>query len=150
MAIQKTRRTTQVASYGINPAGKGSGNLSSRSFQSAFQGQLKEHYKGRATALFDEITAKAPAIFSHVDIKEYEKYRRLIGELLNEVVNNAYSISCEQLLDASGKARIYTSVKKINSKLEGLADDLLSRNCDNINYLGRIDEIRGLVMDLIY
>ena len=150
MDIQKLKRTGQVSQYSVTPIGKGSGNMSSFSFQNALQDQFREYYKNRADNLFEEISAQASLIVDRSDINEFEKYRRLIGELLNEVINNAYTINFERILEPSGKRRIYASVKIINSKLECLAADLLDRNSDGIDYLYRIDEIRGLVMDLLF
>jgi uncharacterized protein YaaR (DUF327 family) len=58
-------------------------------------------------------------------------------------------INSERILDPSGKQRIYTTINIIDGKLESLALDLLKRNSDRIDYLLRIDEIRGLVMDML-
>lgn len=149
MGIQKTRMAGQVSLYGIKSIGKGSGDKSAYSFQNTFQEKFNEYYRNRAAALFDEISAQGSIIVERADINEFEKYRRLIGELLNEVVSNAYSVNSEHILDLSGRQRIYTTLKIIDSKLQSLASDLLGRNSDKIDYLCRIDEIRGLVMDML-
>jgi len=140
MEIQKTKRTGRITVYDIKPVESGAGGKPSHSFQSTFYEQYREHYKNRAAALFEEISAQAPLFVDRADIDEFEKYRSLIGELLNEVVNNAYAINPEHILDTSGKRRIYMTIKIIDSKLENLARDLLDRNSNHIDCLRRVDE----------
>ncbi|HBR08673.1 MAG TPA: DUF327 domain-containing protein [Clostridiales bacterium] len=150
MDIQKIRKADGVSSHGVGPMGSGSGGQTSRGFQNAFHEQFKKHYSARACALFDEIRAQAPKIAERADIGAFERYRGLIRDLLNEVVNNAYLTKSERILDSSGRHRIYTTMKIVDSKLDSLASDLLDKNGSQIGWLSRIDEIRGLVMDLFY
>lgn len=149
MEIQKIKRTAPASPSGIKSGGRDSGGKPDRAFQNVFQEERKEQYRIRAAALFDEISAEAPVMLARADIGEFEKYRKLIGELLQAVVNNAYSVHSERILDLTGKNAIYMTIKIIDSKLESLASDLLDRNSNSIDYLCRIDEIRGLVMDVL-
>jgi len=142
-------RISHVSLYGISPISKGSGGKSAGSFYDTYQQQLKEHYKDRVAALFDEISEQAENIVDHVDISKFEKYCQLIGDLIREVINNAYSINSERILDHSGKQRIFTTVNIVDNKLEDLASDLIRKNSDRLDYLRRVDEIRGLVMDML-
>lgn len=147
MDIYRVKRTGPPA-YGIRAAGS-SGGKSAGSFQQQLGTHLKEEYRSRVSALFDEITREASNILEHVDILKFEKYRSLIGELLEEVVKNAYFLCSERVLDYSGKQRIYATVSIIDQKLADMAGDLLGRNSERLGYLSRVDEIRGLIMDLL-
>jgi uncharacterized protein YaaR (DUF327 family) len=95
------------------------------------------------------ISNEAATIIDHVDLLKFERYRGLIGEVLGEVVKNAYSLSSERVLDYSGKQRFYATVSIIDKKLEDMAVDILNRNSERLDYISRMDEIRGLVMDLL-
>jgi uncharacterized protein YaaR (DUF327 family) len=112
-------------------------------------GQLKEHYRGRAAALFEEINEQASASFEKMDIVNFERYRKLIGELMSDVVNNAFIVSRECVLDYAGRQRVYSTVGVIDEKLAKLAADLLQQQVDRIEFLSSMDEIRGLVMDML-
>ncbi len=119
------------------------------SFQGGFEEQLRQSYKKRVAELFDEIRAEAEDIFTHVDLSKFEKYRSLISRLLSELVNNAYLIKTDLATDEGGNRRVLTLVSVIDVKLEEMAADLLRQNGRLIDYLGRVDELRGLIMDLL-
>jgi uncharacterized protein YaaR (DUF327 family) len=150
MEIQKIRKTASASPSGIDFGGKGSDSRPDNAFRSIYQEELREHYRTRAADLFDEISAQAPDIVARADLTEFEKYRERIGELLQSIVKNAYAVNSERLADPSRKNVVYRTIKIIDSKLENLASDLLDRNSSSISYLSRIDEIRGLVMDLLF
>jgi uncharacterized protein YaaR (DUF327 family) len=80
---------------------------------------------------------------------KFEKYRGLISQLLNEVVKNAYALSSECITDGYGRQRIFATVTIVDDKLDDLASDLLQRDDKKLDFLGRIDEIRGLIMDIL-
>ena len=44
---------------------------------------------------------------------------------------------------------VYEIIRTIDKKLDNLADDILSRNSKHIDYICRMDEIRGLIMDML-
>lgn len=85
-----------------------------------------------------------------VDFVKFERYRTLIRDLLAEVVNNAFSVSREYIFDKQGKQRVYSTVSVIDEKLDKLASELLTSNMEVIKFLERMDEIRGLITDLLF
>lgn len=145
MGLHSIKRIGQTSAYGIWSVPDSSGGKSAGNFQQNFARQLKEHYKGRIISLFDEIDREAASSFQNIDLANFEKYRNLISELISEVVNNAFTINKECILDRSGKQRIYATISIIDKKLDNLASDILTRNIERINFISRIDEIRGLV-----
>ena len=147
MELYKTRKASASA-YSI-PAAKGFGGRTSDSFQQHLGQKLKEDYRKRAAALFDEIGNDAAGMIDHIDLLSFERYRGLICDFLSEVVKNAYSMSSNLVLDYSGRQRLYATVNIIDRKLEDMAIDILERNGEHLDYISRVDEIRGLVMDLL-
>jgi uncharacterized protein YaaR (DUF327 family) len=129
-------------------ASAGSEGKSFSSFQQDLNQQLKQDYRKRITELMDELSRESEDIFSNVNLPKFERYRILIKELLSEVLNNAFIMKSEMITDSLGSKRIMTVMNIIDSKLEEMASDLLSQNKVLIDYLGRVDEIRGLILDL--
>lgn len=142
----KVKRTEQAPVYSVH-AVSGSQGRTTDSFQQHLGNQRKEHFKNRVMSLFDEITDQADSIVDNVDLLKFENYRGLIRDLLNEVVKNAYILNSERVMDQSGMRRIYSTIHIIDKKLECIAADILNRNSERIEYISRVDEIRGLVMD---
>lgn len=149
MILHGVKQGGQSAVYGIWPGMAGSGDNPAGGFRHNFDNQLKEHYRGRVIDLFDEIDQQAACSFTNIDLANLEKYLGLIRELVNEVVNNAFSLKKECVWDKSGKQRIYSTVTVIDEKLDQLAANLLNRDIERIAFISRIDEIRGLVLDML-
>lgn len=148
MDVNRVKRT-DTPSYSIHAVGN-SGGKSTGFFQQQLGEQMKEDYKRRFTVLFDEIIAESATILEHADLSKFEQYRGLIRELLQDVLKNAYHLHSERVLDFSGKQRIYEMVHIVDDKLDDLAKEILVHSRDRINYLSQIDEIRGLIMDLLF
>lgn len=149
MLVNKTKTFSHRTGYRVNAfSGDFSGN-SSDSFKHNLGNQLKEEYRKRINILFDEITQQADHILENISFDKFEEYRKLICELINEVLKNAYSLSNEHVLDYSGKQRTFSSINIIDEKLDQLAADIMNSTGDRLDYISRVDEIRGLVTDLL-
>ncbi|MCR5735930.1 MAG: YaaR family protein [Lachnospiraceae bacterium] len=104
--------------------------------------------KERLNLMFDEITMQGKKISKHVDVKDMKKYRTLIKEFLNEIVNRSHKFSRENFLDRKGRHRVYGIIRLIDANLDELAEELLKEEKDNIKVLQKVDEIRGLLLDI--
>ena len=143
-----TVKRAQAPSRPMRAAGA-AGGASSGSFGQQFGRQMKEDCKSRAEVLFDEIAGEAADLAGAVDLSRFEKHRRLIGELLSEIVCHAYDLRAECVTDASGRQRLYAAIRVIDRKLDAMAREMLDLNRGWIDYVGRMDEIRGLILDLL-
>lgn len=103
----------------------------------------------KLTGLMDEITRQGEKISKHMDIKDMKQYRGLIKDFLNEVVNRSHEFSRENFLDRRGRHRVYGIVKLVNKNLDDLAGELVKDEKDNINILGKVGEIQGLLLDIL-
>ena len=106
--------------------------------------ELKEKLSG----LMDEITEQGKKISEHMDIRDMKKYRSLVKDFMNEVVNRSHKFSRENFLDRRGRHRVYGLVKLVDKNLDELAGELVKEEKDHIAILGRVDEIRGLLLDI--
>ena len=103
----------------------------------------------RLSGLITEITEKGKKIAKHMDINDLKQYRGLVGDFINEVITNSYEFSRENFLDRRGRHRVYGIVRLVNKELDALAQDLLKNETNHINILSRIDQICGLLLDLL-
>ena len=76
-------------------------------------------------------------------------YRRLIQEFMNEIVNRSHKFSRENFLDRRGRHRVYGMIKRVNVVLDELAGELIKEEKDTLAILSKVDEIRGLLLDII-
>ena len=106
--------------------------------------ELKEKLSG----LMDEITKQGKKISEHMDIRDMKKYRGLVKDFMNEVVNRSHKFSRENFLDRRGRHRVYGLVKLVDKNLDDLAGELVKEEKDHLAILGKVDEIRGLLLDI--
>ena len=67
---------------------------------------------------------------------------------LNEVVNRSHKFSRENFLDRRGRHRVYGIVKLVDKNLDELAGELVKEEKNHLEIVGRIDDIRGLLLDI--
>lgn len=106
------------------------------------------HYQKYLEELRDRIFEQGEVIKKKSDINEFIKYRKLISELLGEVAGNAYEASKSTAFDSRGKHKVLIQVKRINSKLDDMAQEVLRSQGDNIRLLQMVDDIRGMLVDM--
>ncbi len=102
----------------------------------------------RLTALMEEITRQGNSLAKNRNVKDMKKYRGLIKEFMNEIINRSHSFSRENFLDKKGRHRVYGIVRLVNQKLDELAQELVKDEKDNLSILNKIGEIRGLLLDI--
>lgn len=102
----------------------------------------------RLTAMMEEITMQGDKLAKHRDIKDMRKYRTLIKGFMNEVVAHSHEFSRENFLDRRGRHRVYGIIRLVDETLDELARELMKDEKDNLAILGKIGEIRGLILDI--
>lgn len=103
----------------------------------------------RLSVMMEEITMQGKKLGKHMDIRDMKHYRRLIKEFMNEVVSRSHKFSRENFLDRRGRHRVYGMVKRVDAVLDELAGELLKDEKDALTILGKVDEIRGMLLDII-
>lgn len=103
----------------------------------------------RLNLMMQEITMQGDKIVKRVDVKDMRKYRSLIKEFMNEIVNRSHKFSRENFLDRRGRHRVYGIIRRVDEKLDELAQELVKEQTDKIAILAKIDEIRGLLLDIL-
>ena len=98
--------------------------------------------------MMQEFTEQGEKIAKHMDIKDMRKYRELVKGFLNEVVNRSHKFSRENFLDRRGRHRVYGIVKLVDKNLDELAGELVKEEKNHLEIVGRIDDIRGLLLDI--
>lgn len=100
------------------------------------------------TQMMEEITRQGDKLAKHRDIKDMKRYRTLIKNFLNEIVNRSHAFSRENFLDRKGRHRVYGIIRLIDKNLDDLAQELVKDEKDNLAILSKIGEIRGLLLDI--
>jgi uncharacterized protein YaaR (DUF327 family) len=121
--------------------------------EACFQSRLNQvecrNYEDKLNELISKIMAQGQRLGEKIDIRELKIYKKLIAEFLRETIENTTKFSKQSFLDRRGRHRVYALVRKINNELELLTRDILNDEKDKIRILQRLDDIRGLVLDIV-
>lgn len=135
--ISQTSQTTQ--------AQETSGDFKFTLMSSIEDASLKE----RLNAMMEEITRQGKKLGKKMDVRDMKHYRRLIKDFMNEVVNRSHKFSRENFLDRRGRHRVYGMIKRVDAALDELAGELIKEEKDALAILDKVDEIRGLLLDIM-
>lgn len=118
-------------------------------FKFALASHIEEaELQARLNTLMEEITMQGDRLAKKRDVKDMRRYRGLIKEFMNEVINRSHQFSRENFLDRRGRHRVYGIIRLVDETLDELAQELVKDEKDNIAILGKIGEIRGLLLDI--
>ena len=102
----------------------------------------------RLNLMMEEIVMQGDKIVKRMDVKDMRRYRTLIKDFMNEIVNRSHKFSRENFLDRRGRHRVYGIVRLVDEKLDELAQELMKEEKDEIAILAKVGEIRGLLLDI--
>ena len=120
------------------------------SFKFALMSNIGEtELQERLSNLMSEITAEGEIIAKRKNIKDMRRYRGLVKDFMNEILNRSHKFSRQNFLDKRGRHRVYGIIKLVDQNLDDLAAELIKEESDNLSILAKIGEIRGLLIDLL-
>lgn len=103
----------------------------------------------KLAVLLEDITKEGKKIAKHMDVRDMKYYRSLIQEFMNEIVTRSHKFTRENFLDRRGRHRVYGMIKLVDENLDLLAAELMKDEKDHLLILSKIDEIRGLLLDIL-
>lgn len=104
--------------------------------------------KEKLENLLRDISAQGKKLGENLNIKDLKRYKELVRSFLHEAVDKMYRLKEEAGWDRRGRHKIYTMVKSVDGELENLTSMMLEEQKDNVAILGKIDEIRGMLLDI--
>ncbi len=102
-----------------------------------------------ATELLDSVHVSGDALKKDASKDNIKAYKKAVRDFIHYVVESVY----ETREQSSGrnilKRKKFTTITVIDEKLERFAADIMSGQRDKLDILGRLEEIHGLLVDLL-
>ena len=98
--------------------------------------------------LLDDVHSAGDALRLRPLAEEIRRYKQAVRQFLHYVVANGYSVKTESYLFNHEKRR-KVQIEVVDRKLEQLAAGILSGQLGQVDILARLDEITGLLVDLL-
>ncbi len=118
-------------------------------FREAMSTVTRDNYQQKLADMSIDITKQGEIVGRRCDILELKRFKEMITEYLGEAIRFIYEFKKQSTFDARGRHRMYAIIKRINEKLEEMTKELLKSEIDNISVLAGIDEIRGMLVDIL-
>lgn len=96
----------------------------------------------------EEINEYARRLRQSPILENLLRYKSKVSALLRFLVQHSYNVEENSFFDPQGRRRLLMIVENVDQRLEALTKDLLNKQSDSLNLVSRLDEIRGLLMDL--
>ncbi|MCS7234269.1 MAG: YaaR family protein [Synergistetes bacterium] len=109
---------------------------------------LETEEKGEERDLNDilrELDEAASSLKDDPSLENLNKYKELVRAFLKEVLSKAYKVR-EVISRRSGK--LFILVERVNKALEELIDRVLRKQFDALWLASKLEEIRGLLIDI--
>ena len=97
----------------------------------------------------NEIAEQGEKLADRVDIRELRVYKKLISDFMDEAVGNSRKFSKQSFLDRRGRHKVYAVIKKVNEELDELTREVLRDEKDRLTILKKLDDIKGLILDIL-
>ncbi|MCT4605060.1 MAG: YaaR family protein [Marinisporobacter sp.] len=117
-------------------------------FLDKFEKIKSDEVKDHAKKIYDKIVEKSEKIGDRLYIQDLVDYKKLVKEFLDVVVTNSHVFTKENFLDKRGRHRVFSQVKQVDKALADLTNDFLNQEVDRIKIVKKLDDIRGMLVDM--
>ncbi|EEQ48126.1 YaaR family protein [Selenomonas flueggei] len=98
--------------------------------------------------LLEKIDEQGARLSKSPTYEELRSYRALIQSFIGEAVGGMYELHTQAGWDRLGRQKVYTSVRKIDKKLEEMTEKIRLGQADQLDIIASHDAIRGMLVDL--
>ncbi|MCF8010528.1 MAG: YaaR family protein [Clostridiales bacterium] len=106
----------------------------------------KQNDEQELKAMLEKITLVGERLKKTLSVNDIYEYKKLVKDYLSSVVNNQYKISQDRTLYNG----ILSRVEVINQKIDELTNKFFEDQERNLFIAGEIDQIKGLLLNLLF
>ncbi|MBN2403908.1 MAG: DUF327 family protein [Spirochaetes bacterium] len=118
------------------------------SFNSVLTDRISFEFQGSIDELLNDLKDEEKNFLTNQTLYFLNRYRSIVEKILKTIINEGYeTVKLKRL--RKDKAD-FVIVNKINEKLFNIAREITNKNNKAFNLLKTIEEIRGLILDLLY
>lgn len=130
-----------------NPA---SAPIAAKSFSDMLSQQDSKADAEQLNRMLQQIQLQGERLNKSMTIRELRAYKALVKQFLEKTVRKGIGIKDTTGWDRRGRGKRYKLLDEIDRRLVEMADDMLETEEGKIELLGKVGEIRGLLINLFY
>lgn len=106
--------------------------------------QIKQELK----EILNDIDNLGKNMAEHRNVEDLQEYKNKVKDFLATSLKKIYKLKEDMSFDRRGRHRIYSLVEKVDKELEELTDMFMDKQQDKLALVAKVDEIRGLLIDV--
>ena len=122
--------------------------VKSDKFESVVQSQQKKLQTDHLSTLFNKIDDQGKRLLKSQTLSDLREYKRLVKRFMKETVEFGMNLKKSKSWSGNGHLETMRLVEQIDGELIALTDEMVTREGKSIDILGRIGEIKGLLVNL--
>ncbi|QQK79795.1 YaaR family protein [Salicibibacter cibi] len=119
----------------------------SPSFQEIMNHQRQSVYADRLHAAMATVEDQGKMLAEFRTAKELREYKKRIRNFMDEIVRNGLQIEDRRGFNRPG-TNAFRIVTEVDEKLMRLTEEMIENEAGHLDILARVDEIRGLLLNL--
>lgn len=104
--------------------------------------------KEKLDELLGQIDKQGDKLSQKRTFKELVRYKKMVQQFVKEAVEKMYKVKEEFSTYGSGNHKVYNLVEKVDESLEELTELVLDKQSTQLEILDRLDEVRGMLVDI--
>jgi len=107
-----------------------------------------EKLRSELAGLIQGVDERARKLLASKNKKDFEEYKASVKQFMEKAITGSYKLEEKHGQRQDGKFVVFLTMKKVDEALENLAQLMVAGQQDPMRMVARLDEIRGLLMDL--
>lgn len=97
----------------------------------------------------NKLEGQGKKLAESLSLQDLVEFKKMVKSFLKSTLGQARNMQEETFWDYRGQPKVMARVTKINRALEELGEQVLSSQAEPLKILAKIDEIKGLIIDLL-
>src|SRR5690625_2260410 len=119
-----------------------------RTFEQMVQSQTIKLTEQELDRMIEDISAQGERLSRSRTIRDLVAFKRLVKDFLEKTVYQGYQLHVSQNFSLQGNSQQLSLVKEIDKQLVQLTESIMNQESKNVDLLGLIGEIKGLLINL--
>jgi uncharacterized protein YaaR (DUF327 family) len=102
----------------------------------------------KMNGMMKDIKTQGEKLSEHRSIDDLRKYKKMVKEFMEEAVNSGLQLEEQRGFNRRGRTKVYKIVKEVDSRLTQLANEVINKEKSQLDILGKVGEIQGLLINI--
>jgi uncharacterized protein YaaR (DUF327 family) len=107
-----------------------------------------EKLRSELAGLIQGVDDRARRLLASKNKKDFEQYKESVKQFMEKAISGSYRLEEKHGQRQDGKFVVFLTMKRVDEALENLAQLIMAGQQDSMRMVARLDEIRGLLMDM--